>query len=427
MKIDKIYEVFRKIEEDKSLMDLFEIDGTNSWVHVKFEVYKAHFILNQINKGKGIRLKHISMLIIHFFRIFRYKNRKNLFFGLSRGIVKINNQNFENVYLMKEHIDPNNVKLFLTLNSYNEINQNKSYLNKEKVVFDNVLYSFYKIVFGKLIKPKSVDFSTVCTLFYDAEININNETINKIHIDFFLRYKFYSWLIKKYKNVTNAYIVSAYSKSSITAALKRRNIHVAEIQHGLIGKVHYGYNFYCDINDLPLVDSIYVYNDFWKKEMEKCNFAKNIFTYKYYKYQNIFPSENKIGFDYILFTGQGLLYEEIVNFLSEGVEFLRKNNLKLIYKPHPAENIDNCPIKELSNRSSEIIFNNYQYSTEYMIKYAKAHISIQSSCHFDAVEIIGKTHIANFSNIENNVLDFVKSNPENFIAINTLSEISIKK
>lgn len=427
MKIDKIYEVFRKIEENKSLMDLFEIHGTNSWTHVKFEVYKSHIIVNQINKRKGIRLKYISMLILHFLRVFSHKNKQSLFFGLSRGIIQKNNKDFENVYLMKEHIDSNNVKLFLTLNSYNEINQNKSYLDQEKVVFDNILYSFYKIVFGRLIKSKKVDFSVISTMFINAGINVNNEAINKIHLDFYMRYKFYSWLIKKYKNVTNAYIVSAYSKSSIIAALKQRNIHVAEIQHGLIGKVHFGYNFYCDIKNLPIVDSIYVYNDFWKKEIEKCNFTKTILTYKYYKYQNIFPTENKINFDYILFTGQGLLYDEIVEFLLEGVEFLRKNSLKLIYKPHPAENIDSCLIKELSTKISEIIFYNYQYSTEYMIKYAKAHVSIYSSCHFDAVEIIGKTHVVNFSNMENSVLDFVKSNPENFIAINSLSEISIKK
>lgn len=424
MKHENLFLALDEIESKEHLIDLFKHDEYNSWIHVKYGIFRNVINLNQINKKKEIKAIFLLSILKNFFFKFKRNKSKQLFFGSTRGLLQSLNGIID-IYLIKDVVKKSETKMFMTLNSFEDIQKFNSYINENEIVFDNLHYNLHSKLFKNKIKSKN-DYSEIIQLFKKNKISITSNTIKKLHDDYISKYNYYLRLIKKFKNAQNAIIVSSHSKTFITAALKKQKIKVIEVQHGIIGRSHIGYNLKCDTKKLPIPDILYVYNDFWKNEILLCNFTKNIKLFPYYKYENINPLINKINKPYILFTGQGYFYKEIKKFIQSGISFLKENHLSFIYKPHPSEDNKSSEIKALSEIYNPIVqYDEPLFSTEYLIKYSSAHISIKSSCHFDAVSIIGKTYILEIDGYKNNLLDYKKQFPDNFDSITKLSDLKI--
>lgn len=423
MKHKNLYLALDEIESKENLIDLFKYDESNSWIHVKYGIFRSVINLNQIKKNKEIKFSLIYSIIKNlYFLIISKKKSKQLFFGTTRGFLKRKNEIID-IYLINKFINKNETKMFMTLNSFDDIQKFNPYINENKIVFDNLIYNIYV----KFLRPKSIvkeDFKEIISILEKNDISIQDNTIKRLHNDYILKYNFYNRIIRKYKNAESAIVVSSHSKTFITAALKKQKIQVAEVQHGIIGKSHIGYNFKCNINKLPTPDILYVYNDFWKKEILLSNFTKDIRLFSYYKYENITPTENKINRKYIIFTGQGYFYKEIERFLENGISYLSSNNYILIYKPHPSEESKGSIIKKLCEANSDtLLYDEQSYSTEYLIQYSIAHISVKSSCHFDAISIIGKTNILSIKNYINTISIYSEKYPNSFHIIDDLKDV----
>lgn len=425
MKHKNLFLALDEIESKERLIDLFKHDEFNSWIHVKYGIFRNVINLNQINKQKELKINYLFSILKNILFIIKKNKSKQLFFGSTRGLLQTQKEIID-IYLIKEIVDKRDCKMFMTLNSFEDIQKFNSYINENEIVFDNLHYNIYSKIFKNKIETKN-DFSEIIQILEKNNINITHNSIKKLHDEYILKYNFYSRLIKRYKNAESAIIVSSHSKTFITAALKKQKIKVIEVQHGIIGRSHIGYDLKCDIEKLPIPDVLYVYNDFWKDEILLSNFTKNIKLFSYYKYENITPLNNRINKSYILFTGQGYFYEEIQQFIKNGISFLKENNLSLIYKPHPSEESKYSEIKELCEMHSSILqYGEPLYSTEYLIKHSKAHISIKSSCHFDAISIIGKTNILSIKNYPNTLSIYSEKYPNNFFIIDNLKNVVLK-
>jgi len=424
MNTKKLYTLFEKIESTENLLGLFTYNETNSWINVKYGLFRDYFKVNQVNKKNQIKLSLLIPILKNILNSYSNRKSKSLYFGTTRGLVVNQKNEIKDIYSSEEIFSPSEVKTFMTLNSFNDLKKNSSFLRERRVSCDNLYYNILaKINFSK--SSSKINFSElkkeIDLLGLDIDINL----FYKLHNNFINQYKFYDRLLSKYKKVKNAYIVSSHSKSFITAVLQKRKISVIEIQHGIVGNSHIGFDFKCEIHHLPIPNKIYVYNEFWKKELLNCNFTKDIQIFKYYKYQNIFPEIKKNQAPYILFTGQGLFYDEIQKLFMNGIEFLKRNKITFHYRPHPSET-SSLVFKELSIKyPHEFVYNTQEYSTEYLIKHAVAHISVQSTCHFDCVEILGKTHILDITWMNNPLKRFTKSYPENFVSITKLNDLEI--
>jgi hypothetical protein len=227
-----------------------------------------------------------------------------------------------------------------------------------------------------------------------------------------------------YPKARKAYLISSYSKSFVVAALKSRNIEVVELQHGVAGRFGVGYDFHCDTRSLPFPDGLYVYNQLWKDEFVKCNFVKNISIYEDPKFERMSGYVSTIPYRYVVFTGQGMKTKEISDVILNDIPWLKKNELKIIYKPHPSEFGKYPYVTDLAERfPDEVVYYEGPLSAEKLIKGAVAHLSYYSACHFDAVHLLGKTYMLYFEN-ETNLLDFFhRQYPGHFHAIGRLSDI----
>src|SRR5690606_34161166 len=109
---------------------------------------------------------------------------------------------------------------------------------------------------------------------------------------------------------------------------------------------------------------------------------------------------------YLLFTGQGQNIEVLLNFFKNSVSFLKENGLLLLFKPHPAENENiSISIKEFCMQNPEqLVYYEGKSTTLSLIANSIAHISISSFCHFDAVNLLGKTYLLDLP-YENNIFE----------------------
>jgi hypothetical protein len=164
------------------------------------------------------------------------------------------------------------------------------------------------------------------------------------------------------------------------------------------------------------------------QEIKESNFVhpNNVFIFNYHKYKIDEKYVNKYDKKFVLFTGQGVIYNEIINFFENGKKWLSENKLILVYKAHPSEEVGlNNPINKFCLNSESFHFESDNVLRESFISNCEAHIAVYSSCHFDAVDLIGKTYV--FCPDENlNYLSFYSlKKPKLFIDINVLSEIKL--
>lgn len=125
---------------------------------------------------------------------------------------------------------------------------------------------------------------------------------------------------------------------------------------------------------------------------------------------------------YIVFTGQGILKDEVCDFLRDygcyGI------NIQLLYIPHPTESEEYlADIKNATSQFDNIdIISSGNFSTEALIMNSVAHVSIYSSCHFDSVHYLGKTYV--FDALPENIMHYyAKRAPEKFVLIKSYADL----
>jgi hypothetical protein len=249
--------------------------------------------------------------------------------------------------------------------------------------------------------------------------------IVKVHARFIAGYVAYAMLLALVR-ITDAYIVSAYSYSDIVAALKRKGCKITEVQHGLIGPMHRGYNYAVKSRRLPVPDRVQVYNDFWRSELIEAGFFEQdaIEVGRRLKYALAEAEVEDARPPYILFSGQGLLNEEVKfirDFASTDTE------VHLLAIPHPIQSAEDVNIlREAAGQDPRIhILAKKTSTTERLIMSSIAHVSIFSSCHFDALHYKGKTFVLDV--IDQNIMHHYASlHPQMITLISSAREVLTK-
>ncbi len=426
--------LLRKTEQEVThLCDIFGFKDTSSWVTVKSEITNiiTHFNDNtQKNVAKNQLYKFIYLSILslgnYLKTVFDRKN-KTLFVGAGSGLFTDQGKVLDSYFPYKEE-KIENVLYWLSADIPNKLYAYKEYLKDNNIVIYSFIFSPFKILLLKLLfifrKKKARNFQKISN-FLDKH-NVNNYTLLKSHLKFVSGYLLYSVVLKLLK-VNKLYVVSAYSNSDIVAVAKKRGIPVIEMQHGIIGVLHRGYNYALKDNKLPTPDMVYVYNEYWEEELLKAGFytKDEIKVYGRLKYELLDSNatlESKSKF--IVFTGQNCYLDKIVEFFKQSHQILLENDIKLYYLPHPNEiksDLDETE-KSLENYKNIKIIKEREFTTENYIYHCVAHISLYSSCHFDAIHYKGLTFILDV--MEDNIMDYyTESNPNKFIKIRKIEEL----
>jgi len=389
--------------EKKNIIQLFKYKTTSSWINIKSYLYTKnsgmeYFAENKYKVNKKLFFKYFILSIKNLF-LKKTKNIDTLFVSAGSGLIKINN---EIIDIYKSKFLENNFKYWISYDNLEKFENKEDYIKNNNIVIFSLIFAPIKSVFAKiLMKFIKLDIQ-IEQLLKEKRLKYDINEIKYIHAKFIIGYEIYKFFFKNSK-IKKAIVVSAYSNSDLVGALKYNNIEVFERQHGLVGAMHRGYNYAVKSDLLPTPNKVIVYDEFWKQELIDAGYFKeeNILIESKIQYNYIKKIE---PFDktYILFTGQGIKHKEIGKFINNSLDHLKNNDIYFVYLPHPAEEDINFEIK--SNYVK--ILKNKNFITEQYIKSAIAHISIYSSCHFDAINLLGKTYVFDING--NNIMKYYR-------------------
>jgi hypothetical protein len=407
--------------EKKNMIYLFKYKSTTSWINIKNYLYTKNsgmefFAENKYKINKKLFIKYTILSLKNLF----FKKEKNvdfLFVSAGSGMIKIKN---ETIDIYKTKLLGNNFEYWVSYDNLENFENKINYVKYNNIVIFSLIFAPIKSLFAKILMKFIKLENKIEQLLKEMNLHYDINEIKYIHAKFIIGYEIYKIFFKKNK-IKKAIIVSAYSNSDLIGALKYHNIEVFERQHGIIGPMHRGYNYAVKSDLLPTPDKVIVYDEFWKQELIDGGYFKedNILIepkiqYNYIKEIDIFDKP------YILFTGQGIKHKEIENFIKNSLDYLKNNNIYFVYLPHPAEQDINFKI----NSNYVKILRDKEYITEQYIKNSIAHISIYSSCHFDAINLLGKTYV--FDIMNHNIMKYYKTKyPKKFIFIKEIRDMQL--
>jgi len=434
LKIDNnILDELSCLEKEFDVVKLFKYQNTTSWINIKDYLYSKslnNVVKSATTNSKSFINKNGFVLFLlslkHYFKIILKREEVILYVGAGSGLFDHNGQVFDS-YIPKE-LENENVLYLLSAEYPDKLIQYKDYIKNHNIIIYSFLLAPLKSVLTKIILR--INKIKIDNSFLD-ELEKKNYLFNKqeleyIHARFIVSYYLYKFLLANLK-IKKAYVVSAYSNTELISVLKEKDIEIIELQHGIIGSVHRGYNYAIKDKLLPTPNKVYVYDKFWKQELLNAGYyeEKQIKVTGRLKYELVNRELSLYNNQYIVFTGQGGFYREIVELFNNAIEYLSNKNIKLIYIPHPNESqADILYLKDRLENDNIIILSKKDYSTEQYIYSSLAHISVYSSCHFDAIYYKNKTFVYDVMN--NNPMQYYLTHFQNsFQAIKNIREIEL--
>jgi len=425
------------LETDFAAVNAFRYRNTSSWVRMKSVIQgllsnSGEMPLNARNTLGSNGLILFFMSAGNYVRGLRWRRGKSVIYvGAGSGLFAYGGE-VKDSYFPYADLSPDECLYWLSADSPEKLMRYRDYLVRNEAVIFSYIIAPLSALFARFVRLKSSNFDKAAAGGIADEVRkssyaLADEAIARNHALFIARYWLFRLLLPK-RGIKKAYIVSAYSYSEICAVLKERGVEIIELQHGLIGPEHRGYNYAVRDERLPTPDSVNVYNDFWKQELVDAGYypQDRIRATGRLKYELI---RRDLRFErrFVVFTGQGLLLDEIIRFLDEGARFIadRRIDLDLLYLPHPNEGKSDIERmrKALRNCATIKIGHPGGATTEECIYYSAAHVSIYSSCHFDALFFKNKSYV--FDVMENNPMKYyMEKYPEKFIRIHRLADIA---
>lgn len=279
----------------------------------------------------------------------------------------------------------------------------------------------YGVIFENLIAKAPVISNLLASGFIQCEISQGfklrlNEEFSLTFDEIDLMIAQFSKRKQVYRNLINAFefdtveVVSAYTKPHVVSAANSLGVDTREYQHGLLFPYHpcYGYHTSKSVwTSTLLPKKLIIYSSYWLEKMRKSGYITSnsiSLTTRVHKLTDESAPSDLATYDFsesIVFTGQGIEYERIAKLAKEFLEKQHQGNF--IYRPHPREFTNCLQLANMvkSNRFRIVDESTFE-NTFYLIAKCKAHVSIYSSCHFDAIEILNKTYV--FDVVDNNII-----------------------
>ncbi len=210
-------------------------------------------------------------------------------------------------------------------------------------------------------------------------------------------------------------LVTAYGNHAAIAAAKQRGSRVVEFQHGHNARDHGGYSWTAYARAyrarMPVPDRILVYGDFWAEELRAFGFwerevisAGSAQMQRYRDLRRPAPPQPPI----LTLTTQGVDTERILQFFREFLRLMADRPITLFMKLHPAQR-DTTPYTDAFAWDARVtvVGAHESPSTFDLISRASLHVSVSSTCHYEAIALGVPTAILPFTGHEM-VLDLIR-------------------
>lgn len=428
--------VLQELESEQNVISIFAYKNTSGWISVKnfltIAMYDKSLRTASQTKENFLSADGFKLLLLSIKNYVAYlfdAEEKDIFLGAGTGLFLSENEVLDS-YFPYYLNSPNSTIYMINCGNVKMLLKHHDYLESNKVVAENYIIGVLKKL---LIKPVGFfikkDKKTEIIGFYnklkEKNVAVSYQNLFDSYVNFIIGYELYR-LFFRFLKIKDAYIVSAPTKSDMVAALKSLAIRCTEIQHSVAGKLHRGFNYNFPFDKrLPTPDQINVYNQFWKDEIVHAGYfqKEQINIVGRLKYDIVRNGIEELNYKYIVFTGQGGFFDDISLFFQEADPILKKSGIKMFYKTHPRETNEEITsfahsIQDLQNCSVYA----GDFTTEELIKHSFAHISVFSSCHFDAVHYKNKTYV--FDVMNDNIMNYYsKTYPDIYIKVKTMKEL----
>lgn len=440
-----------KLKRLDNEMGLFlkEPDELDFWYYLRVRVAMQNWgevsekvsIINVRKLKMIIKLFYCSIRNLFRFRQNRINNSSVKLYATSTSCFfsEDNEINFIDAFSPCGQKDENSIYLIHAGNLSN-INLLNWLYKRNDVIFDNILvkylsfflsiinYRIDKWIFKRnIIDGKSEKISN---LLKNSGFTMTSKAVELSFRRFMVEKKLYQILLKSLKitSVDESFVVSAYTKVSLVWALKSLNLDVTEYQHGISGLNHYGYDvdegiFGEIFRNRVMPDKFLAYNKYWQSSMQQCGHYKNgveIHPYKKLeraKISGVLP-RFLLGQSFVLFTG-GFNDDELsIQFCIDAHLELEKleSNIMFVFRPHPKDSIERYE-KCFENYQNILVYSDFSVLTETLLCHCIAHISVCSACHFDAVDVIGRTYVFHSETDKSELEEHIINRPDLFIRI----------
>jgi hypothetical protein len=202
------------------------------------------------------------------------------------------------------------------------------------------------------------------------------------------------------------FVVTAYNEHAVIAAARELGATVIEFQHGLIDAHHVGYAWrrYATAykSRMPLPNQIFLYGEHWRRELETDGFWKEelraVGSLRLDSYRALGRAVDPDACTGVL-TTQGLDTERLLAFVAQFLDLAQsKAPIRLYVKLHPGE-LSTAPYEAVLGRFDcvTILLGRTAPSTFDLLRRARFHLSISSSCHYEALGLGVPTVILPFA------------------------------
>jgi hypothetical protein len=218
----------------------------------------------------------------------------------------------------------------------------------------------------------------------------------------------YRWLLAR---IRPAYlIIEDPSEHALIAAAKECGVTVVELQHGFVdGRYHMSYAWTPDARRyrprMPIADRLLLYGEHWRRELEGGGFwsgaLRVVGSVRMDQYRRRRAGRAADGRT-IVWTTQGLDVEATVAFM-QGLlaELEAERDVRLWVKLHPAAETDKRPYAGLATDPRvRVWLGTEEPSTYALLSRAALHVSISSTCHYEALGLGVPTVIVPFTSHE---------------------------
>jgi hypothetical protein len=215
--------------------------------------------------------------------------------------------------------------------------------------------------------------------------------------DFYWRKQYYTWLFRRLRPAYFLLTVG-YSPYAAIAAAKEQGIRVIELQHGVIIPEHTGYSWTPYATPykprMPIPDSIWVYGTYWQQILLAAGFwqpdeIRPLGSLRMDRHRARYASLQKsMDTLTLLFTGQGHDTDKVITFLAEFVRLAQgRLNFQFYIKLHPLYDQDKQSYVDAfqSYPYVHVLLGREEPTTFELLARAHAHISIFSTCHYEAL------------------------------------------
>ena len=207
-------------------------------------------------------------------------------------------------------------------------------------------------------------------------------------------------------------LVADPGEYAITAAAKERDIDVLEYQHGFLDRDQHPAYAWTEHAlkykaRMPIPDRLLLYGEYWKQELAVNGFWEDslaaVGSLRMDHYRKARSVSNCSETCTIVLTTQGIDVENVIAFISGFLALAdRRLQFRLYIKLHPFYETDKTPYEAafLKHPEVQILLGSESPSTFELLARAQLHLTISSTCHYDALGLGVPTVILPFTSHE---------------------------